>query len=461
MHKWETWIKAVRNFKKVMDKVTEPKTEHDANAWIEWGQLLEKTDPRGALVVYQKVSKLLKAKDQSATNMELDNNIGAMQFVVGDYSESEQTFRNLVAYFEDTESLRNKTNTESESNTDNEKLEEDKKVKQVTVRYNLARILEQRRKYKEALEIYESIIEQYPKYLDCYLRMGCISQSKGKYNEAIEHWNKVLELDPDNAEARSLLGNLYTSREQWRLAQTEFETLLNRDKTSKDPYAMLALGNIYYNAKWDKRDTSSQEKCLNHAFEQYSRVLLRNPKNIYAANGLGIVFAEKGYFTPAIDVFSKVKESPASVSTTNSSSSSLSASTSSSTSKGSSSLANTSASESSELNGEVWVNLGHSYLGQKQYMSAIKMYQLALKKFYKETDDEIYLFIAKAQFEMEKYDDAKRTLMKALHINPQSTTLWFNLALVQEYQAKQVIIHKKFDSKTIEEEDSGLLTVLG
>ncbi len=47
---------------------------------------------------------------------------------------------------------------------------------------------------------------------------------------------------------------------------------------------MLALGNLYYNAKFEKKE--KEERYLKLALEFYLKVLQRDPKNIFAANGM-------------------------------------------------------------------------------------------------------------------------------------------------------------------------------
>ncbi len=74
------------------------------------------------------------------------------------------------------------------------------------------------------------------------------------------------------------------------------------------------------------------------------KVAAVDPSNAYAANGLGMVMAEKGELEDAKDVFARVREVSAGVF------------------------------------GDVWVNLAHVYLGQSKYIEATRMYQNCLKK---------------------------------------------------------------------------------
>ena len=67
-----------------------------------------------------------------------------------------------------------------------------------------------------------------------------------------------------------------------------------------------------------------------------SKVLINDPKNIWAANGIGAILAHKGYYNEARDIFAQVREATADFS-------------------------------------DVWLNIAHIYVEQKQYVSAIQM----------------------------------------------------------------------------------------
>lgn len=66
------------------------------------------------------------------------------------------------------------------------------------------------------------------------------------------------------------------------------------------------------------------------------KVLRADPKNIWAANGIGCILAHKGCINEARDVFAQVREATADFS-------------------------------------DVWLNIAHVYVEQKQFVSAIQM----------------------------------------------------------------------------------------
>lgn len=109
-----------------------------------------------------------------------------------------------------------------------------------------------------------------------------------------------------------------------------------------------------------------------------------DPKNIWATNGIGAVLAHKGCINEARDIFAQVREATADFS-------------------------------------DVWVNIAHIYVEQKQYISAIQMYENCLKKFFKHNNVEIMQYLARAYFRAGKLKEAKNTLLKARRVAPQDT----------------------------------------
>jgi len=45
---------------------------------------------------------------------------------------------------------------------------------------------------------------------------------------------------------------------------------------------------------------------------------------------------------------------------------------------------------------DVWLNIAHVYVEQKQYISAIQMYENCMKKFYKHNNVEVMQYLARA-----------------------------------------------------------------
>lgn len=92
------------------------------------------------------------------------------------------------------------------------------------------------------------------------------------------------------------------------------------------------LQTLHQPTKDKEREKRHQERALS----MYKQVLKIDPKNIWAANGIGAVLAHKGAVNEARDIFAQVREATADFC-------------------------------------DVWLNIAHIYVEQRQYVSAIQM----------------------------------------------------------------------------------------
>jgi RNA polymerase-associated protein CTR9 len=79
--------------------------------------------------------------------------------------------------------------------------------------------------------------------------------------------------------------------------------LLLQPELKHDSHAYISLGNIFFA---NLHITSSYDKYMKRSQEYYRHVLEREPYNMFAANGLGMVLAERGFLHEAKDVFTQV-----------------------------------------------------------------------------------------------------------------------------------------------------------
>jgi RNA polymerase-associated protein CTR9 len=87
-----------------------------------------------------------------------------------------------------------------------------------------------------------------------------------------------------------------------------------------------------------------QKRHQDRALSMYKAVLRNDPRNMWAANGIGCVLAHKGFVTEARDVFAQVREATADMC-------------------------------------DVWLNIAHIYVEQRQYVAAVQMVSGALTVF--------------------------------------------------------------------------------
>lgn len=84
------------------------------------------------------------------------------------------------------------------------------------------------------------------------------------------------------------------------------------------------------------KDKEREKRHQDRALAMYKQVLRNDPRNIWATNGIGSVLAYKGCINEARDIFAQVREATADFC-------------------------------------DVWMNIAHIYVEQKQYISAIQM----------------------------------------------------------------------------------------
>ncbi|XP_067269208.1 RNA polymerase-associated protein CTR9 homolog [Pseudorasbora parva] len=369
----------------------------DVEAWIELAQILEQTDIQGALSAYGTATRILQEKVQADVPPEILNNLGALHFRLGNLGEAKKYF---LASLE-----RAKAEGEHDEHYYN--------AISVTTSYNLARLYEAMCEFHEAEKLYKNILREHPNYVDCYLRLGAMARDKGNFYEASDWFKEALQINQDHPDAWSLIGNLHLAKQEWGPGQKKFERILKQPSTQNDTYSMLALGNVWLQTLHQPtRDREKEKRHQDRALAIYKQVLRNDAKNLYAANGIGAVLAHKGYFREARDVFAQVREATAEIS-------------------------------------DVWLNLAHIYVEQKQYISAVQMYENCLKKFYKYQNTEVLLYLARALFKCGKLQDCKQTLLRARHVAPSDTVLMFNVALVLQRLATLVLKDEKSNLKAV------------
>lgn len=265
--------------------------------------------------------EILRDKVKAETPPEILNNVAALYFRLGKLEEATNYYNQSV------ERCKLETpNDEHYYNSIN-----------VTINYNLARLYEALHFYDKAEKIYKDILREHPNYIDCYLRLGCMARDRGQIYDASDWFKEALQVDQDHPDAWSLIGNLHLAKQEFGPGQKKFERILKQKSTSEDTYSHIALGNVWLQTLHvPNKDKEREKRHQDRALSLYKTVLRQDSKNIWAANGIGAVLAHKGYVIEARDVFAQVRESTADFP-------------------------------------DVWLNIAHIYVEQKQYVSAIQM----------------------------------------------------------------------------------------
>ncbi|XP_052800522.1 RNA polymerase-associated protein CTR9 homolog [Mya arenaria] len=379
-----------------LKKVTEQFPD-DVEAWIELAQILEQTDVQGALSAYGTATRILKEKVEADVPPEILNNVAALHFRLGNLQDAKKFY----------------TTSLDRSRAEAQHDETYYSAISVTTTYNLARLHEATHEYDEAERLYKTILREHPNYVDCYLRLGCMARDRGQIYEASDWFKEALQINQDHPDAWSLIGNLHLAKQEWGPGQKKFERILARPSTKDDAYSLIALGNVWLQTLHQPmKDKDKQKRHQDRALAMYKNVLRNDDRNIWAANGIGCVLAHKGCINEARDVFAQVREATADFC-------------------------------------DVWLNIAHIYVEQKQYVAAVQMYENCLKKFFKYHNTEVMVYLARAYYKCGKLRECKNILLKARHVSPSDTVLLYNIALVQQKLATSILKDEKSSLKTV------------
>lgn len=425
----------------------------DPQAFLDLGDLLISSDAAGALDAFKTARNLLTKRDEEVP-VELLNNIGVLHFERGELELAEQTFKDALGeglwlkfllikpqvgsdnpalaeanreapFYTSNNSheasaniLRNAQYPVDSSASINlykdlnlfHRLEEQDVIvelpyNKVSTLFNLALLLEQLHDCDTASIFYRFILYKYPDYVDAYLRLAAIAKSRNNVQLSTELILDALKVDGKCENALLMLGDLELKNDDWVKAKETFRAA--KDIADRnESYASLCLGNWNYFAaiRSEKRAPKLEATHLEKAKELYTKVLTQHTGNLYAANGAGVVLAEKGHFDISKELFTQVQEAA-------------------------------SGSVFAQMP-DVWINLAHVHFAQGNFALAVKMYQNCLKKFYHSNDSQVLLYLARTHYEAEQWQDCKKTILRAIHLSPSNYTFRFDAGVaLQKFSA--------------------------
>jgi RNA polymerase-associated protein CTR9 len=381
----------------------------DAHIYLELATSYEGVDDIEASKMYDQAILLLGGTE-SSISPQIWNNLGAVKQRVNDYEAAKNAYETALRLLAQTEDPKDPI---------------DSKLTHMVVRYNLARLHEELSNYPEAERLYKEILQENPKYVDAYLRLGHMCQRRGQLSQAYDWFKEALiDGESDRPDLWCLMGEIHMMKNEYKAAIRKFERyvkLNNRNQT--DPYSLLSLANAYWQHSRHSQDKDTKEKARKKAAELYVYALKNDPHNIYAAHGLGILLAEKTHYKEALDVFLMLREV---------------------------------ASDFADLS----ISIGHVQFELGQKLNAIKTYEACSKKSFGNRNVPLLMYIARAYYSLGKVEKNAPMLEKALsclehtvRIRPQDGAIWFNLALCEQDLAV-IVLHKDSSERSIQDVDA-------
>eukprot|EP00924_Labyrinthula_sp_SR-Ha-C_P014315 snap_masked-scaffold_20-processed-gene-1.28-mRNA-1 protein AED:1.00 eAED:1.00 QI:0/-1/0/0/-1/1/1/0/1212 len=364
-----------------------------------------------------------------AVPVEVYNNIGVLQYSMGEYREAEKNLRSALH-------VRDQSEVDVKGIFKLEDKGEDGfilSIENISAYYNLARVRERLGNYSAAQISYKEIVKKFPYYTNGLLRLGLIAFRKGRVSQAIQYLQQAKQEDPKSVLPLLLLTHVYLLTGDKGNAEKRGSEII---KISKDlSYHRLLFANLSMSECQRKATAEDPEKIrkeLDRAFETYKVILKENDqKNIFAANGLACIAAIEGFYDEAKQLFDKVREHATSISDPNT---------------------------YKRINQNLFMNLGHLSILEKNYENARNYYEQGLRRYISEKDftpiktvkqgstpapiEEMRNSLANAHFLSKDQKSAKLLLCKNLKMNPSDVRTWYNLA-VAEFQDGSQYLHTK------------------
>jgi RNA polymerase-associated protein CTR9 len=303
------------------------------NALLTLSKLYEPRDLNQALAYLNRAIELRKLIGQDAP-LEVYNNIGVMHYLKHNTDSAAQFLQNALSKLE---TLPAELAAEIS----------------VTLRFNLARVKEATAAL-EAEQLYRDLVAERPDYYAARLRLvflRCIEAGSGKGNVELstvyEQLEELLKEQPADLEVRLLYGWFCSRFGRAVGLKPDVDTKHHKDTLVEydlhDCYALLSLANIYSAMARDTKEGDKRRKYYTRLVELFAKVLLVDSHDVYAAQGLAIVYIANKDALKGLDVLRKIRDS---------------------------------------LNDVlVYVNLAHVLLDTKQYSKAIENYEIALHRF--------------------------------------------------------------------------------
>ena len=121
-------------------------------------------------------------------------------------------------------------------------------LSQVTLGYNIARTTEAMGDVQSAEKEYMALLKEFPRYVDCQLRLACICKKRGDIKGAEKWAREAAGASSNSADALGLLAGIHIDRRDLGSAKKcvdELLAALPAEAKGVEVYGRLALGNIH------------------------------------------------------------------------------------------------------------------------------------------------------------------------------------------------------------------------
>lgn len=365
------------------------------NAYLLLSKLYETRDVAQSLNYLSKAIELRKQIGQDAP-LEVYNNIGVFNFLKNNQDTAAEYFQ--VALDKAAGPF---------TGADGDELVDLKDDLKVSLSYNLARSKELVNQAQDSIAAYEQLVQECPQYFSAKLRLlflDSILTNKSSKEEIKAEIDELLSASASNLEIRSFYGWFVKNFAKKIGSSPDANTAHHKstlvDHDSHDLYALISLANIYCVMARDvKGQDDKKKKYYIRAVELFAKVLSVDPKNVYAAQGLAIVYIENKELTKGLDILRKIRDSLNDVS--------------------------------------VYLNLGHVLAELKQYTKSIENYEIALGRFANGSDSKIFSFLGRVWYLRGTSEKNLDYLKKGLEYASQAllvtskSSLKFNKAYIQ------------------------------
>ncbi|KAH8252584.1 hypothetical protein KR032_000657, partial [Drosophila birchii] len=281
-----------------------------------------------------------------------------------------------------------------------------KETNMLTLRFNRGRILEELHRCDLAAIAYRDLVAEYPNYFDCYLRLGVMALRQNDMIQAIDYFKDVLKHDSDSLAARTCLGGIYVTLGLTTQAMYSLNVILN-SSNKLDAYTLVTVGNVCL--KNVQRclaigDNDSSKRHQQKALLFFAKALERDPRNLWAANGIGAALSSRRRQSAGEAVFKQIVEAgkmcpPSAI-----------------------------------------LNMAHMTLELGKYQDAIEAYMQCLEhSTLAHNSVEVMLGLAKALYLSGNAPASKFWLIKARHLVPHDAIVMFNLGLAIVEETDQLL----------------------